>query len=402
MALHALEQTFLRAVQQAALGGTLVRLTLSQPTGAARDMKSVDVRPIVVKRAAKLSFTYHYATKDIVKNFAAAESVSVVKDLLGKAFVAGKLLSLEGDVALSRKGNEPVLSRHPASHTALPDLGHDRAKQRVLAGGNQPYLHALGVTNAQGQVLRDKGDKLVQIHKFVELFANLVKSVVEVVGKDGPPGGTLKVVDMGAGKGYLTFAVYDYLVNTLEIAAEVVGVEARPELVAAGNALAADCGFAGLRFVSGTIADFDCTGAYVVMALHACDTATDDALLKALAAKAGLVMVAPCCHKQVRPQLRVGPDHLMQPLLTYGTHAEQLATMLTDSIRALALRTQGYAPNLFEFVSDAHTPKNVMLVATRLADVPEPVLAEHRAALREAMRGWGIGKQRLVEGLGIS
>ena len=395
--LHPLQKSFLNAVQQAALGGTLVRLSLSQPTGAVADLKSLDVRPIVVKRAAKLSFTYHYATKDIVKNFAPAEAVGVVKDLLGKALVAGKLLSLEGDVVLGQRGREPVVSRHPASHTTLPDLGHDRAKQRVLAGGNRPYLHALGVTNAQGQVVRDKGDKLVQIHKFVELFANLVKGVVDTL----PPGGTLKVVDMGAGKGYLTFAVFDYLANTLGISAEVVGVEARPELVAAGNALAADCGFAGLRFMPGTIAEFDCTGAHVVMALHACDTATDDALLKALAAKAGLVMVAPCCHKQVRPQLRVAGDHPMHPLLAYGTHAEQLATMLTDSLRALALRTQGYTPNLFEFVSDAHTPKNVMLVATRLADVPEAVLAEHRAALRAAMGGWGIGKQKLVEGLGL-
>jgi SAM-dependent methyltransferase len=395
--LHPLEQTFLRAVQQAALGNTLVRVSLSQPTGVVADLKSVDVRPIVVKREAKLSFTYHYATKDIVKNFAPAESVTVLHDLLGKAFGAGKLLSLEGDVILSRKGREPVLSRHPASHTALPDLGHDRAKQRVLAGGKMAYLHALGVTNAQGQVVRDKGDKLVQIHKFVELFANLVKGVVEAL----PPEGTLKVVDMGAGKGYLTFAVFDYLANTLGISAEVVGVEARPELVAAGNALAAECGFAGLRFMPGTIADFDCTGAHVVMALHACDTATDDALLKAVAAKAGLVMVAPCCHKQVRPQLRVAGDHPMHPLLTYGTHAEQLAAMLTDNIRAMALRTQGYAPNLFEFVSDAHTPKNVMLVATRLADVPEAVLTGHLAALRGALRGWGIQAQTLVDGLGL-
>jgi hypothetical protein len=199
----------------------------------------------------------------------------------------------------------------------------------------------------------------------------------------------------------LTFAVYDYLVNTLGIAAEVVGVEARPELVAAGNALADACGFAGLRFVHGTIADFDCTGAHVVMALHACDTATDDALLKALAAKAEVMMVAPCCHKQVRPQLRVANDHPLHPLLTYGTHAEQLATMLTDNLRALALRTQGYAPNLFEFVSDAHTPKNVMLVATRLASVPEAVLAGHRVALGEAMRGWGIERQRLVNDLSL-
>lgn len=368
---------------------TLVKLSLTKPTPAADDLKSIDIRPLMVKRELKLSFTYHHKTRDIVKNYGLEESLQLLGTLLGKTFTTGRLCTLEGDYHVAQHGGGFVITRHPASTTQAPELAHNRAKQHVLSATNKPYLHALGLTNAQGIVLPAAQDKFKQINKYIEILDGLIKQL--------PPQPSLSIVDMGSGKGYLTFALYDHLTSTLKLKANVVGVETRPDMVKLCNHLATQVGFDGLRFVEGTIASHACTGVDVVIALHACDTATDDALAKAVLANAKLIVVAPCCHKQIRRAMApVAENHPLHAFLQYGTYIERMAEMATDGLRATLLQLHGYITNVFEFIGGEHTPKNVMIVATRRASALKPAEASKlSASLTAAKTQLGIASHYL-------
>jgi hypothetical protein len=184
--------------------------------------------------------------------------------------------------------------------------------------------------------------------------------------------------------------LYDYLTHTLKMKVELVGVEFRAELVVQCNGIAQAAGFRGLRFVEGSIAAYDCQGADVVIALHACDTATDDAIAKAVNANASLIVVAPCCHKQIRRAIQQTPAGLSF-LMKYGTYVERISEMVTDGLRAQLMELSGYRTNLFEFISDAHTPKNVMIVATKLANaLKEKEQAALRASIAQTKADFGI------------
>jgi SAM-dependent methyltransferase len=181
--------------------------------------------------------------------------------------------------------------------------------------------------------------------------------LIQAIKADRP-----RIVDMGAGKGYLDFALYDYLGGK----ADIIGVELRDKLVEDGNTTANASGFQGLSFVPGSILDYDATGADAVIALHACDTATDDAIYQGIKAGASLIAVAPCCHKQIRRQMEAGkPAAQLDVLLRHGIFLERQAEMVTDTLRALLLELSGYRVKVFEFVSDAHTPKNNLVVAEK-------------------------------------
>ena len=375
------------ALLDAVAAGALVKLTIAKPTPTAGDLKSIDIRPIMVKRELKLSFTYHHQTRDVVKNYPPHEAAALVSAQLQEHFRAAKLRTTSGDIHVSFVGGQYQLKRHAASVTAAPELSHDRAKQRLVTSENKPYLHALGITDAKGVVYKNAQDKFRQINKYIEILDGLIKEL--------PPRDCLRIVDMGAGKGYLTFALYDYLTHTLKLNAEVVGVEFRRELVAQCNDIAQATQFKDLRFVEGSIADYDCAGADVVIALHACDTATDDAIAKAVKAGAALIVVAPCCHKQIRRAITRTPDGLAF-LMKHGTYTERMSEMVTDGMRAQLMELSGYRTKLFEFISDAHTPKNVMIVATKLAAAPkEKEQVALRATLAKTKADFGIEVHQL-------
>lgn len=198
-------------------------------------------------------------------------------------------------------------------------------------------------------------DKFRQINKFVEIIDSILPS--------SPPADVFKVADMGSGKGYLTFALYDHLTNNRNFKADITGVEMRPELVQKCNAITWQSGFDGLQFVGGTIQEYDPGKIEMLIALHACDTATDDAIATGIRAGAATIIVAPCCHKQVRKAMT--PPSALRPMLQHGIFAERQAEMLTDALRALLLTRQGYQVKTLEFISNEHTPKNVMIIATR-------------------------------------
>lgn len=374
-----------------------VRLQLNKPTPQAGDLKMIDVRPLVIKREIKLSFTHRHKTNDIVKNYTLDEAVAIISANLAEKFANARLFTLEGDLQLSRQGEGFALHRHPASETQAPKLDHNRQKNRMVAGG-KGWMTALGLADAKGEVLPTAQDKFRQINKYIEVLDGLVKQLPSGTGTDRP----VRIADMGAGKGYLTFALYDHVANTMKLRAEVTGVEVRPDLVKLCNETAKASGFGGLKFVEGTIDSYDCTGTDVVIALHACDTATDDAIAKAVNAHAALIVVAPCCHKQIRREMeksgKSAKDNPLQFLMQYGTYIERVAEMVTDGMRAELMELSGYKVNLFEFISDTHTPKNVMITAVRqgISDKKAQAL---QTAIAATKAQFGIGRHALEDKL---
>ncbi|MHA6728907.1 class I SAM-dependent methyltransferase [Devosia sp. A369] len=350
-------EELLNAVKAAFMDGSLIRMKLGGYHGDEPELKSVEIKKISVKGGDKFSFTYRYKTRDIIKNFIQPEALALLRSGLRQEFRSAQLATTEFDLSFERNGDKIRLKRTQVSGREAPAAGHDRAKNRPLTVTDKPYLHALGITGKDGAVRNDAQDKFRQINKMVEIFAPLI----QVLKAENP-----RIIDMGAGKGYLDFALYDYLANVANRSAEIIGVELREKLVEDGNATAAASGFSGLSFVSGSILDSDASGADAVIALHACDTATDDAIFKGIAAGAALIAVAPCCHKQIRRQMEAGkPEDKLAVLLRHGIFMERQAEMVTDTLRALLLELSGYRTKIFEFVSDAHTPKNNLIVAEK-------------------------------------
>jgi hypothetical protein len=196
---------------------------------------------------------------------------------------------------------------------------------------------------------------------------------------------------MGSGKGYLTFAAYDYFKNTRGINVRITGVDTKSELVSIDNDIARASEFEDLEFVHGWIGDYDLKNVDVLIALHACNTATDDAIFKGIRADADLIVVAPCCHQEIRPQLKA-PDFL-GGIFRHGVILEREAETLTDGLRALFLEINGYSTRIFEFISTEHTPKNNMIVGTRATkNVDKEKIAEQIKAIKNF---YGITEQRL-------
>ena len=350
-------EELLTATRTAFADGSLVQLKLGGYHGAEPELKAVLVKKITTKDGEKYSFTWRYKTRDTIKNHAEDEALALLRHGLATEFRSARLATTGFDMMFERNGAKMRLKRTEVEGREAPSTEHNRAKNRPLGETGKPWLQALGIAGKNGAIRHDAQDKFRQINKMVEIFAPLVAAL----HAEAP-----LIVDMGAGKGYLDFALYDYLATVVKRPVRIVGVELRPQLVEDGNATAKASGFNGLSFQAGTIMEFDASGADAVIALHACDTATDDAIFKGIAAGAALIAVAPCCHKQIRRQMAAGqPDGRLEPLLRHGIFVERQAEMVTDTLRALLLELNGYKTRVFEFVSDAHTPKNNLIVAEK-------------------------------------
>lgn len=378
---------FVTAFGNAFADGSIVRLKLGGYHGPEADLKSVEGRKVAIKAGERLSLVFRYKTRDITKNLVLEEAAAFLSEELAEHYRSARLETAGFDLQFERQGDKQRLKRSEVTGREAVEASHDRVKNRALTDTSAIWLHALGITGKDGQVRNDAQDKFRQINKMVEIFAPLIQQL-----KAENP----RIVDMGAGKGYLDFALYDYLANRAGQDAEIIGVELRPALVESGNALAAKSGFGGLRFAAGSILDYDASGADAVIALHACDTATDDAIYQGIKAGAGLIAVAPCCHKQIRRQIEAGTsDDRLDFLLRHGTFMEKQAEMVTDGLRALLLEASGYRTKVFEFVSDAHTPKNNLIVAQK-GSAGSRQAALDRIASVKAM--FGI-EQHYLEGL---
>ena len=394
MSLAEKTEEFVLSMQNSLNDNTFVKLSLGNYKGKEANLKNVYVKRIIIKNEEKLSFTYRYKTRDIVKNYTANEGIGKVHDFLNQQFYVATLFTTAFDLSFENLFDKKFnLRKNAATIAAVPSADHDRNKNRLISSNDKPYLTELKITDDTGKVLANSQDKYKQINHYIEILSSLIKEIPEME--------SVKVVDMGSGKGYLTFALYDYLTNVLKINSQVTGAEFRPELVELCNKIAKNTGFQNLVFEQGTIEKYVAKEINILIALHACDTATDEAIFKGITTNADLIVVAPCCHKQIRRQIeaaKTGND--LDFLIKYGIFLERQAEMVTDGIRAMILEYFGYKTKVFEFISDAHTPKNVMIVGTRDKKVQlrdEKILQK----IKDAKSYFGIEYHHLEKLMGI-
>lgn len=369
--------------------GTFVRLLLSQPVDSGPKLtERIIARLIRVRGELVLSATWREATRDTTKNLGLDAVPDWLTSLVPGEFRSAVLETTERTWQLlaARDGRIRLVGHKPAQTTA-PDRSHDRAKSRFLGRDARPWLVQLGVCTAEGAIRASMADKHRQIERYLEILSHLAAECGWHAGDAVP------VVDMGSGKGYLTFGVWHLLTRRLGLRAEVRGIEVRQDLVDRTNAAARAIDAVGLTFSAGTIADATVGPVRALIALHACNTATDDALRRGVEAGAQLILLSPCCHQELRPQLR-RPDPIA-PILAHGIMAERFSEWLTDGLRALHLERAGYDTKLIEFVSSEHTPRNLLLAAVRRT-VPDPAARERATAEIQRLKAWaGIEHQAL-------
>ena len=364
---------------------TFVKMTLGNYKGSDEHLQKVMIRLIETKRGARLFFLYRFDTRDTAKNYEFDEGVKLLRSMVGREFCAGHLFTTENDFQLDigKKGKSRLNIAKP-TFKAAPALQHNREKN-VQINPESFYLRALGITTDTGGVRDKQHDKWKQINRFVETLGNLFdKSQLKERTK-------LRIVDMGSGKGYLTFATYDYFKNIRGIDAEVTGVDTKQELVTLCNDIARASEFENLNFVHGYIGDYALEGVDILIALHACNTATDDAIFQGIKVSADLIVVAPCCHQEIRPQIKA--PEMFKNVLKHGIMLEREAESITDGLRALLLEKSGYQTKLFEFISTEHTPKNNMIVGTKQDKITDTEkLAEQINSIKDF---YGIKEQKL-------
>jgi SAM-dependent methyltransferase len=352
-------KTFFHELVSSLRDGSFIELLLTKYRGKEKGLQKILIRTVTVKRQPHLSFVYRYETQDITKNRPIVEGLESIPDLLGSTFRSAHLFTVTQDLQLefSKRGKLKLgrakPSREPGASSAQ---AHDRQKHRYV-DQTRPFLQALGVTDAEYRIVPAMARKWKQINKFVEIFEHALTSS-DLAGRD-----RIDVIDFGSGKGYLTFAIYDYLQSVLEIETSVTGVELRANLVSLCSDLAEKLGMNGLRFRIGDVRSSPPETMDALIALHACDTATDLALHLGIRSGAGIILCSPCCHKEIRRQIQ-SPEILL-PMLKYGVHLGQEADMVTDALRALLLEAHGYKTQILEFVSLEHTSKNKMILAVR-------------------------------------
>jgi tRNA A58 N-methylase Trm61 len=350
-------QSFLQKISESFNRQQLIKITLGNKRDKSAALKNIFIKPVTIKNAEKLSFTYRHNTNDTFKNYDIRESLILIEKMLQTDFYNADLFTTQNDFHLSADKKETIkIITRPASLQIKDDAKqHDKQKKRVVDSTTALYLKELGVTTTEGMVKKDMQDKFKQINRYVEIIEGIIKDIDFEKN--------ITVADMGSGKGYLTFALYDYLLNNLKLDAAVTGIELREDLVHKCNGIAAAAKYKNLVFKKGTIQDAALDSIDMLIALHACDTATDDAIYKGIKANAKVIICAPCCHKQIRKQM--APQNELKNITKHGILLERQAEIVTDTIRALILEAHGYKTKVFEFIATEHTPKNVLIVGTK-------------------------------------
>ena len=367
-------ETFLTdAFGEGALVGALLTDTRQRDADGPR---RVTIRPILLRGKTVFQFEYQYAQKVQHKNLAAPEAQALTRTLLMETFRQGRfrmasgefLVSVNGAGALTVKADKTAPKAAPA---AVP-LAHNRQKNYLLSEGVPVgFLVRLGVMNGAGGVVAAKRDKFKQINRFLEMVDDVAGSL--------PESGPLRVVDFGCGKAYLTFALYYYLAVVQGRDVAMVGLDLKDDVVAFCAQTAAELGYGGLSFAVGDIDGYQLPGGDLdmVVTLHACDTATDDALAKAVQWGASVILSVPCCQHELFGQLQ---NDTLRPLLKHGILKERLTALVTDSVRASLLETAGYSVQILEFIALEHTAKNLLIRAVkRPGGAPKPPSAEYEA-----------------------
>ncbi len=334
---------------------TFIKLTISDKKDKNNEVKSIIIKPIEIKKGEHFNFVYRYPTKDITKNYTLEEAIGKISEFIKTDYNQALLSTSDYEYHFWTKGKKSGIKNRKVDLSIPVKLLHDKSKNRIIEAENNFYLQKLGITNSLWQVKPAMQDKYKQINKYIEIVDGIIK--------DDAFKENISIVDMGSGKGYLTFALYDYFTNYKKKAVKVTGIELRPNLVEQCNEISQICKFENLNFIEGSIQEADVSNYNILIALHACDTATDDAIAKGIKNEAEIIICAPCCHKQLRNQIK--PNNILNEITKFGILKERQSEMLTDTIRGLILEAHGYKTNIFEFIESVHTPKNVMIVATK-------------------------------------
>ena len=362
----------------------LIKATLSKPTGHSySDLKNIYLKPVQIKGKPMMAATWRFATRDEVKNYPIETWFEKLEAWLDADFREAVFFTETEQLELkaNKKGEYQLLRRamkEAAITSTPPAQENNRTKKRVI-DQKAPWLHDLGITTAIGEIKADAQDKWRQMNKYIEVIGALLDST--------PLTANALVVDMGAGKGYLTFALAEYLRAKYPFEVQVLGVELRENLVNFCNQVAEARQCKNLSFVAQDIAEVQAQKIDMLIALHACDTATDLALFAGMQSKAKIIVVAPCCHKQVRKAMK-GSD-AVNSILANGIMLERQAEIITDTIRSLLLQTEGYKTKVFEFISLEHTPKNVMITAEKRSPKAE-LVEEARAQVAALKATFGV------------
>lgn len=361
---------------------SLLTGTLSSPLDKKNPVTKVNIRPIVLQEQLHYQFTYHEATKVRHSNLSHTEAQAELLALLSSDYRQALLCSQADDyqVFINPGGKGKILTR-PASKKSI-NTSHNRKKNYIIPT-NQPctFLTRLGIMNKQGQVLPSRMGKFKQINRFLEMVDDVIDSL--------PTERELCVVDFGCGKSYLTFALYHYLHEQKGLDVQIIGLDLKEDVVRHCNAIAQDLKWAPrLGFWVGDIKDYQHREHVdMVVSLHACDTATDIALAKAVAWQSQVILSVPCCQRELLQQIE---NPTMRPLTKHGILKERLAALVTDSLRASALEIAGYNVQVLEFIATEHTAKNLLIRAVRTKHAKDTQQARQEyQAFRDA---WSLKK----------
>lgn len=383
---------FVRHIIESLRDVSFVRLVVSRSVDPTDVPEKVIGRLVELKAGPHLSLTFRYPTRDTTKNVPLDKVVTWANEQIGIRFRSALLNTTKRDWQLFvENSGTATLVAHKPSTTEAPSRDHDKPRQSILDDSARDWLRGLGVLNDRGNVRPAMADKDAQINRYLEIFTHLAKDCGWLEQRDRRP----TIADMGCGKGYLTFALWHLFARVWKCPVQVIGVEVREELVATATALAHQIGAEGLEFAAGTIESAKLPKVDALIALHACNTATDAAIRCGVEAGAQLIIVAPCCHKEVRAQLaRPTP---LAAVLEHGIMAERISEWATDGLRALFLEWAGYRVKMIEFVSTEHTPKNLMIAGVR--DGKPFVSAPARARVEQFKEFFGIHHHALDEWL---
>lgn len=344
----------------------LVRAVLSGRRGSPQ---KIEIRPVELHGRPRVQINVFEDTRSTTRNLTPTEFRAEVDELLAMGWRTFRVDTTESTIrARFGKRGRLVGSEEPAMRSA--DRGHDRQKHRLLPP-DAPFLKVLGVAGADGRIHADKQRKYRQIDTFLHLLE-----------RAATPGQVVRVADLGCGDAHLTFAAYHYFAAILGVEAHVTGVDVKDDAASRNNDRSRELGWTRLQFVGGRIVDYEPEQAPdVVLALHACDTATDDALARAILWRSRLILAAPCCHQHLQAQMSAPDEYSL--LTRHGVALQRLGDLLTDALRASILRMHGYRTDVFEFVGSEHTAKNVMIRAVHTGSTAPPSEAARYRALCE-------------------
>lgn len=319
----------------------------------------IDIKPVLIKDEIKFQFTYYYKTKVIHKNLEPLETISEIEELLIESFRQAMIFTKESDyqILISKKGKINILKKEPTRENL--DLSHNRKKNYIIED-NKPvdFLIRLGVMNENGKVVKKRYDKFRQINRFLEIVEDIMPKIDK--------GKKLTIIDFGCGKSYLTFGLYYYLVKILKLDVNIIGLDLKKDVIHFCNDVSKDLNYKDLKFIHGDIKDFQAIDSVdMVVTLHACDTATDAAIVKAVGWNAQAILSVPCCQHEFFDKIN---NVVLEPMLEYGIIKEKLSSLVTDSLRANVLEILGYNVQLLEFIDMEHTPKNILIRAIKTDD----------------------------------